>query len=125
MGELIMFIYNILDAVGNTTKKNEKLAILTEYSNNDALKTILFQCYNPYRNYYIKKIPKVTTGVNKLDEHIPALVKLLDCLDKRLVTGTALTNTVKSFLEGFNAESQDVIIRVLKRIFARESVQRV
>ena len=50
-------VCDILEEVAATASKNEKLAILNKHKDNKDLKETIRLAYDPFTNFYIRKIP--------------------------------------------------------------------
>ncbi len=112
------FILGILDELAATTKKNEKLAILTHTkngANNKLFKEVLVAAYDPLIAYNIKKIPdyKKSTGQGLFLSDL--LVRLKDNLAGGLVTGHAAIDELTHCLEMATTEDAEIIERVIAR----------
>lgn len=106
-----------LEKIGNISSTNEKKEVLSEYKDNIILQDLLVYTYNPFLQYYVKKLPKVDTEVDKevtLDVYIE-FVKLVEALRTREVTGNAALARIESFLELCNGVERDWYSKVLKR----------
>ena len=67
-----------IEAVGSTNAKKE---ILKQYSENSVLKRILESAYNPFKQYYIKKVnatPSKCIGVGVSSIRFYHFIQLLD-----------------------------------------------
>jgi hypothetical protein len=78
-------IYDIIQELKDEPSKNAKIEILKREKNNELLKRVIVATYNPYTQYYIKKIPAYTPdaqdGWMTLDN---ALVMLEDFSERRI-----------------------------------------
>lgn len=109
--------YEAINSIGKTTKSTEKQALLEQQHDNVALKTFLGLTYNPYLQYYIKKIPKVKTSASlQSDEaHWAKFLSMLVKLNARTLSGNAALETCQSILSECSLEEQFLFERVLKR----------
>ena len=49
--------FNTLNSIGDVSSTKMKQEILSQHSDNEVLKTLLFSAYSPFVQYNIKKIP--------------------------------------------------------------------
>ncbi len=111
-----MKIYEILEAVSQTSKKKGKIQILEDNKDNQVLQNLLYYCYNEFLKFHIKKVPTPkTAGYATVDGEIKSITRLLTILSDRKVTGHAALNMVEDFLSTFTEESQDIITKVIKK----------
>ena len=111
-----MKLQNILSTLSKTSASTKKLEILTKNKTNKVLRTVMFYTYNPFYQFYMKKVPTTkVAGKDTIDKKIDALTYLLDTLRNRKVTGNAARDMVQDFLGSFNKISQDIIGRILKK----------
>jgi ATP-dependent DNA ligase len=108
---IIDYIEQIKEAQGT----NAKLDILRDYSKDDIFKQVLFYAYNPFYNYYIRKIPKVKSGAWSTIGTFEAMFELLDDLRNRKVTGNLAIEQVSNFIQHAPAQISKVLILVLNR----------
>lgn len=99
-----------------TNSTLEKQRILEDNKDNKTWKQLLYLCYNPFQQYYIKKIPTVQPAVT-LDEtaNYQKFCILLAKLSMREVTGNAAIQAVTEFLSGCSSEEQVLYSRVLTK----------
>lgn len=107
-------ILSILNELEATSSRLEKEAILKREVNNKLLRKVFFLAYDPFTQFYIRKIPeyKITS------DHFEgiALNFALDSigdLSKRLVTGNAGIAHLKSNLEALSRDDALVLERVI------------
>ena len=73
--ECVMTVYDILQALEGTSSRNEKIAMLQANANNEVLKQVIVYALDPFKNFYIRKIPQY-----KIDE--PTMLTLENALPK-------------------------------------------
>lgn len=116
----------ILDALQNTTKRNEKIDILTNIRNDHGdsalylFKRICVLAYSPNVRFWIKEIewPETTeSGLFEVEKISldKALDILVDKVSKRVVTGNAAINLVKETYESLEDDDRYVFRCVLDR----------
>lgn len=111
-----MKAYEIMKALAATNSLIDKQHILEENSGNTTWKQLLYLCYNPFQQYYIKKIPQVQP-VSSSDEEMNSkkFCILLANLANREITGNTAIHSVAEFLSGCTSEEQIVYSRVLTK----------
>lgn len=110
-----MTILSILDQVAATTKGSEKLAILEKNKANPTLKAVVYLALNPMINFYQKKIPDYSAGVNPRILTLAQALDLLADLSNRVVTGNAAIRQFKNILESVSKDDATVIERVVTK----------
>lgn len=114
MHQKICDTFNALKAIQNESGTLNKQSILQQNASNDALKNLLYLAYNPYIQFYIKKIPKVAPqGVGTYETHYVNFLDLLGKLSHREITGNAAIEAVKTFLSDCFSDEQVWYSRVL------------
>lgn len=109
-------LIKIIENLASTASTLEKQEILTKHKDNEDLKKIFLWTYNPFVNYYIKKIPVPKTyGKRRIDDAVTELGSLLQDLNARTVTGHDASNEVLEFLQTFDKESAEFITKVISR----------
>ena len=112
--ECVMTVYDILQALEGTSSRNEKIAMLQANANNEVLKQVIVYALDPFKNFYIRKIPQY-----KIDE--PTMLTLenalpkLDKLINREVTGNAAIEYLRLLLTELQPEDAQVIERVVSK----------
>ena len=94
-----------LTAIQENSSLNAKQNILLENSTNVVLKTLLKLAYDPFQQFYIKKIPSFTPKTQQtLTENYRDFLELLVKLSKRQLTGNAAIDALENFLSGCNTD---------------------
>lgn len=110
-----MSIFSIIQELKAEPSKNAKIEILKREKNNELLKRVIVATYNPYTQYYIKKIPAYTPdaqdGWMTLDN---ALVMLEDFSERR-ITGNDAQEHLVEILESVSADDAQVVERIIKK----------
>jgi len=106
-------IKEILDEISAEPGTNAKMDILKKYSNNELLKTVLYQAMSKRVKFYIKQIPEFQyTGEDRgLDWAISELKRL----SSREFTGGAAINHLQHILGGVNPSDQYVVTRIIEK----------
>ena len=108
-----MTIYEIIKQLSSTTKKNEKIRILTEHKDNEDLKRFFYLSLNPNINYWQKKIPVVNNRQKDTTDNLKQGMDRLSALSDRVVTGNDAIEALKGILESLSFEDRDVIKRIV------------
>lgn len=108
-------INEILNELAATSSRLEKEAILKREQNNELLKRVFFLAYDPFTQFYIRKIPSYATSRPVWHTLESALPKL-DKLSKREVTGNAGIEYLSLLL----SEVDPVDAKVLERIIQKD-----
>lgn len=107
-------ILTILNDIANDPSRNNKLAILQAHDSNDVLKEVFRLAYDPFTQFYIRKIPAYSPNVGKGISLKFALDSIGD-ISKRKVTGNAAIAHLKSNLEALNQWDAVVLTRVVTK----------
>jgi ATP-dependent DNA ligase len=109
-------ILQILNELAATSSRLEKEAILKREVNNELLKRVFFLAYDPFTQFYIRKIPKYDTKLKidfiTLDETINGASGLVH-LSSRTFTGNAGINHLQFLLSMSSADDAKVIERII------------
>jgi ATP-dependent DNA ligase len=109
-------ILQILNELAATSSRLEKEAILKREVNNELLKRVFFLSYDPFTQFYIRKIPKYETKLKidfiTLDESINGASGLVH-LSSRTFTGNAGINHLQFLLSMSSADDAKVIERII------------
>lgn len=109
-------VFDILKEVASTTSHNEKKAILTKHKDNKDLKEVIRLAYDPFINFYIRKIPNYNLLHKKNDSYnLRWGLESLDELSTRTVTGNEAISHLLDVLNALHKEDADVITRVVGR----------
>ena len=104
---------NILNQISSTSSRNEKEAILKVNADNDLLKECFFLAYDPFTQFYIRKIPKYSPNHNPIGDNLDWGTKQLSMLSTRTVTGNAAIEHLQYILENVSADNAQVIERII------------
>ena len=105
-------IIDILNEIAATSSRNEKEAIIRREKDNELLKRVFFLAYDPFTQFYIRKIPAYMTDVvatRTLEEGLNDLSKL----SSRTYTGHDGIDWLTDILETLSAEDAKVIERLI------------
>ena len=105
-----MKILDILNQLEATTKRTEKIGIISANKDNATFMRVLKYALDPYMNFYIRKIPAYTaTGGMSLHEALNQLNHLAD----RTHTGHAGIAHLQNILSSVDADDAIVIERII------------
>lgn len=107
-------INEILNELAATSSRLEKEAILKREQNNELLKRVFFLAYDPFTQFYIRKIPAYKTDQPVWHTLESALPKL-DKLSKREVTGNAGIEYLSLLLSEVDPADAKVLERIIQK----------
>ena len=108
-------IIDILNEIAATSSRNEKEAIIRREIDNEDLKQVYFLAYDPFTQFYIRKIPAYTTSPGRMDgqKSLQSAMRDLKELSTRQVTGNAAIAFLANVLSLVKAEDAQVIERII------------
>lgn len=117
MNSKIKRAFAVLADIERNSSLNSKQSILTANSDNTVLRTLLSLAYDPFLQFYIKKLPKMTATHNQLTYEVNYVhfLQLLGDLSHRRITGNAAISAVEQFFNGCDKEEQLWYSRVLTK----------
>jgi len=107
-------ILSILNELESTSSRLEKEAILKREQHNVLLKRVFFLAYDPFTQFYIRKIPTYKQIPN-YDISLEEALNQLDLLSGRVVTGNAAIEHLRNILCNIPEHSAKVIERVIAK----------
>jgi hypothetical protein len=107
-------ILSILNELESTSSRLEKEAILKREQYNALLKRVFFLAYDPFTQFYIRKIPAYKQIPN-YDISLEEALNQLDLLSGRVVTGNAAIEHLRNILCNIPEHSAKVIERVIAK----------
>ncbi|WVW77020.1 putative ATP-dependent DNA ligase [Stenotrophomonas phage vB_SmaM_Bhz51] len=111
-----MSILEILNAVGATSSKLEKIAILTASKDEPLLKDVFFLTYDKQTNFYTTKVPDaVYWGTADVFISLAEALSSLTRLSKREITGNAAELWLAEQFTKLNPSDASVFARVILR----------
>lgn len=110
-----MSIFEILDNIAMDASRNNKQAILEAHKDNDLLKKVFFLAYDPFTQFYIRKIPAYVTNRTGKGIALNFALDSIGDISKRMVTGNAALAHLKSNLEALTHEDALVLERVITK----------
>src|ERR1019366_1406817 len=107
-------IYKIIEKVAATPSRNEKEAILKQHAGNDLLKEVIRLAYDPFTNFWIRKIP-VYKPDDESNETLENAIKLLSVLSTRERTGNSAIEWLINLLSCVSSNDAIIIERIIGR----------
>ena len=105
-------INKILNELAATSSRLDKEAILKRERNNELLKRVFFLAYDPFTQFYIRKIPKYMTD-SVATRTLEKAMDDLSQLSTRSVTGNEGIDWLTDILETLTSEDAQVIERII------------
>lgn len=111
-----MYLHQIFDKIKSTSKRTDKEKILKE-NDSELLRNVLEHTYNPYKQYYVVKLPKIKYVEQKDHEAIiwEMFLLALNRLELREVTGNDAVAEIVNVLKYAGEERSIWMQKVLKR----------
>ena len=111
-------IIDVLNELASTSSRLEKEAILKREENNELLKKVFFLAYDPFTQFYQRKIPEYTSATSEQADTLDSVLDSLKVLSNREATGNAgiefLIKLLSSLVEGDSKVLERVIQKDLK-----------
>ena len=109
-----MRLKDFFHRINSTNSTKEKEQILQEFKDQKEILQILNYALDPYKNFYIKKLPEYIQ-LRPLSKEVSYkhFINLLDRLSSRTVTGNAARDEVISFFENCDTEDAPIYKKVL------------
>jgi ATP dependent DNA ligase domain len=105
-----MSILQILEAIGSDTKRSHKLSLIEQHKGNTQFLQVVSLALDPYKNFYIRKIPAYDPkGKQTLDWALAELEKL----SSRELTGGAGIEHLRSVLGSLTTDDATVVERII------------
>lgn len=107
-------IHEILIELASDNSRLAKEAILTREKDNELLKRVFFLAYDPFTQFYQRKIPQYSRN----DRPSLALQYALECLNNlssRVVTGNAAIDYLKDMLSQLDEDDAQVLERIISK----------
>jgi len=109
-----MEIKKILDEISSEPGKNQKMAILGKYADNELLKRVLYMANSGRVKFYIKKIPEYVNSVSP-SLHLEDALRQIEVLSSRKVTGHDAIAHLKSTLQCLSSDDAYVVERIIEK----------
>jgi len=113
-------IIDILEELRSNNSRNFKKEVLKKYKDNQTWKSLLYYTYNPYIQYYIKKIPEYILKGNMMKDFSNirleiTISQIVNDIASRKFTGNAAIDLLREYLSQLNVSEAKVIELMLGR----------
>jgi DNA ligase-1 len=109
-----MEIKQILDEISSEPGKNQKMAILGKYVDNELLKSVLYMANSGRVKFYIKQIPEYTRKVEQTNT-LDFVINELGHISRREVTGNDALRFLSDLLATLNPNDAYVVERIIEK----------
>ena len=107
-------ILQILNELASTSSRLEKESIMFREKDNELLKQVYFLAYDPFTQFYQRKIPKYTPNTNPVGDNLDwGMDQLVTMLASRKVTGNAAIEHLQYVLENVSDKNALVLERII------------
>jgi len=107
-------ILQILNELAATSSRLEKEAIILREKDNELLKQVYFLAYDPFTQFYQRKIPKYNPNTNPIGDNLDwGMEQLVTMLASRKVTGNAAIEHLQYVLENVSDKNALVLERII------------
>ena len=107
-------ILDILNDMASNASRNYKLEVAQKNAGNDLLKRVVLLAYDPFTQFYIRKIPAYSpTPAGAKPHSLEGALNSLSELSSRNVTGNAGIEHLRVILSSLTAEDAQVIERII------------
>lgn len=112
-------MYNsIFETLSENPSRNFKIDFLSNLSNDNVLRKIVFLALDPFTQFYIRKIPKYTPAKPNQADSLDSVLDSLSMLSSRQVTGNAGIDYLTKLLSSLVEDDAKVIERIIKKDLA-------
>jgi len=108
-------IYDILEELASDNSRLFKQALLEKHKDNEVLKEVFRLAYDPFTQFYIRKIPAYTRNTGKMDGQLTLQLAMpqLGMLSTRQVTGNAGIDFLADLLSRLEPKDAQVFERII------------
>lgn len=108
-------IYDILEELASDNSRLFKQALLEKHKDNEVLKEVFRLAYDPFTQFYIRKIPAYTRNTGKMDGQLTLQLAMpqLGMLSTRQVTGNAGIDFLADLLSRLEPKDAQVLERII------------
>jgi ATP-dependent DNA ligase len=110
-----MNINEFLNSVAANPSRNYKIEQLTLHKDNELLKEVVRLAYDPFTQFYIRKIPAYTSVPDEIACTLEQAMEGLSDLSERRVTGNAAIEHLEGILTACSADDAKVIERIIDK----------
>lgn len=105
-------IFDLIEQIAATSKRNEKIALLTEHKDDEDLQFVLKAAYDPTKQYYMKQLPEVFVD-GSLEFGDTYSLGLLDVMSTRKVSGNEADETYVKVASTLTTKSRTLLNRII------------
>lgn len=112
-------IFDIVESIGATSSKNDKVSIVKQHHSNELFRKVLVYTLDPLKTFNIRPMDPATTSNFTLGGSVfdDATWKLLDNLANRDITGNAAIEAVDAEFSRLDPKSANLLWRVINKDF--------
>lgn len=112
-------IFDIVESIGSTPSKNDKVSIVKQHHDNELFRKVLVYTLDPLKTFNIRPMDPATTSNFTLGGSVfdDATWKLLDNLANRDITGNAAIEAVDAEFSRLDPKSANLLWRVINKDF--------
>lgn len=107
-------IKDILDEISSEPGKNQKMAILGKYQDNELLKRVLYMANSKRVKFYIKQIPEYNRNLEQTNT-LDFVINELNHISRREVTGNSALRFLSDLLATLNPDDAYVVERIIEK----------
>ncbi|MMZ43612.1 DNA ligase [compost metagenome] len=117
MENFIKQAFILFEQIGSTTSRTAKEDYLRQGQNNDVFRFLLYQCYNPFILFYMKKNPKIKAEGKEqgMVERYNSFTHLVYSLSSRDITGNEALEVTKNVLSCCTEQEYKWYLKVLQK----------
>ena len=108
-------ILDILNDMASSSSRNYKLEVAQKNSTNELFKRVVFLAYDPFTQFYIRKIPAYAPRFDSGTKDLTWALNELNQLSSRHVTGNAGIDYLTMILENLSKENAQVVERIIAK----------
>ena len=106
-------VFEAIESIANTPSKNDKLAMLSDYTQSPLFKRVCEYAYNPFKTFGLRQLPlKAAPGDHTFDENT---WYVLDRLISRALSGHDALNEVTSEINRLEPSSAHLLMRIIRK----------
>lgn len=111
-------VHSIIELLQSTSSSNNKIEILKNNSDNENLKKVFEYALDPFKQFYIRKIPKYSADEHSklnVDDSFNLMFEVLDKLSNRVHTGNVAIDMLKTTLEVIDPKCTEILEYIIKK----------
>lgn len=110
-----MGILDILNDIEHYASTTVKMDLLCKHGGNDEFRLVLAAALDPYRMYYMHKVPEAEPARRSLLRWAEVWNKLLKPMSERTLSGHAARDAVVEMLSKLSVDDGEVLTRIIKK----------